>query len=34
MHRPIPCLLLGLTLLLAVPSLAQAQQSRTLRRLE
>ena len=34
MHRPIPCLLLGLTLLLAVPSLAEAQQSRTLRRLE
>ena len=34
MHRPISSLVLGLTLLMAVPSLAQAQQSRTLRRLE
>lgn len=34
MHRPIPCLVLGLALLLAVPSLAEGQQSRTLRRLE
>nr|WP_311447135.1 peptidoglycan DD-metalloendopeptidase family protein [uncultured Porphyromonas sp.] len=34
MPRPISSLVLGLTLLMAVPSLAQAQQSRTLRRLE
>nr|WP_314661716.1 peptidoglycan DD-metalloendopeptidase family protein [uncultured Porphyromonas sp.] len=34
MHRPIPSLLLGLALLMAAPSLAEAQQSRTLRRLE
>ena len=34
MHRPIPSLVLGLALLLAMPSLAEAQQSRTLRRLE
>ena len=34
MHRPISSLVLGLALLMAVPSLAQAQQSRTLRRLE
>ena len=34
MHRPISSLVLGLSLLMAVPSLAQAQQSRTLRRLE
>lgn len=33
-HRPIPSLVLGLALLLAVPSLAEGQQSRTLRRLE
>lgn len=34
MPRPISSLVLGLTLLLAVPSLAEGQQSRTLRRLE
>ena len=34
MHRPISGLVLGLSLLMAVPSLAQAQQSHTLRRLE
>ncbi len=34
MHRPISGLVLGLSLLMAVPSLARAQQSRTLRRLE
>ena len=34
MHRPISGLVLGLSLLMAVPSFAQAQQSRTLRRLE
>ncbi len=33
-HRPIPSLVLGLALLLAAPSLAEGQQSRTLRRLE